>query len=394
MSLAPSAGPGGDTSASLAPGADDRIEGGFSYQWASGILIPVLSVLLAIIIGAVVVLIAGSNPFRAYGQLVQGAFGTPYNVSETIISSIPYMLTGLAVAFAFRAGLFNIGAEGQLFIGAILSAWVGFSFHWPGYILIPVALLVGALGGALWAGIAGALKAWRGAHEVITTIMLNYTAILISRYLIEPEPSGTAGPFQQANSLGEPVARQVNASLPVIIPNSWIPDGRLHAGLFVALAAALIFWFILWRTTLGYKLRAVGLNPKAAAYGGINVGWNVFLAMFIAGAFAGLAGMVNLYGIAPYRLTDTFSPGYGFQAIAVALLGKNTAAGTIAAALIFGALEQGGTIMQANAGVSLHLVEILEGLIIFFIGADAIVRWLAARGMVLLPRWQRREAAA
>ncbi|MGH2409173.1 MAG: ABC transporter permease [Chloroflexota bacterium] len=373
---------------------EDRLQRNFSYEWASGALIPILSVLLALIVGGIVVFAAGSNPFAAYGQLVQGAFGGTYNISETLVASIPLMLTGLAVAFAFRSGLFNIGAEGQLYLGTIISAWIGFSFHFPGYILIPLALIGGAAGGGVWAGIAGLLKAWRGAHEVITTIMLNYTAILLSQYLIEPAPSGRAGPFEQQNFLGSPVAKAVNAQLPVIVPSSIVTNARLNAGLFVALGCAILFWFILWRTSLGYKLRAVGLNPKAAACAGINVGGSIFLAMFIAGAFAGLAGTVTLYGLAPYRLTDTFSPGYGFEAIAVALLGRNTAAGCIIAAVLFGALDFGGTLMQANDGVSLHLVQVIQGLIIFFIGADAIVRYLARRGVVALPRWQRRGAPA
>ncbi len=375
-------------------GSEDRLERDFTSQWASGIFVPVMSVVLAILVGGVVVLLAGSNPFNAYWQLAQGAFGNPYNISETLVDSIPLMLTGLAVAFAFRAGLFNIGAEGQFYIGAIVSAWIGFTLNLPGYILIPLALLGGAFGGAVWGGIVGLLKAWRGAHEVITTIMLNYTAILLSHYLVEQAPSGANGPFEQPNLLGNPVAKAENASLPVILPSSWVQAGRLHAGLFIALACALLFWFILWRTTMGYKLRAVGLNPKAAAYSGIHVGWNIVLAMLIAGAFAGLAGMIQIYGLAPYRMTDSLSPGYGYNAIAVALLGRNTASGTILAAIVFGALEAGGTIMQANAGVSLHLVEIVQGLIIFFVGADAIVRWLASQGLVRLPRWQRGEAPA
>jgi ABC-type uncharacterized transport system permease subunit len=374
---------------------DDRLERNFSYEFAQGILIPILSVALAVLVGGAVVLVAGSNPLAAYNQLVQGAFNGSYNISETLVAAIPLMLTGMSVAFAFRAGLFNIGAEGQLFMGAIISAWVGFSFDFPPIILIPLGIIAGALGGALWGGIAGTLKAWRGAHEVITTMMLNYVAIYLSRYLIEPSPSGKFGPFQQPNTLGEPVARAVNAHLPVIVPSSIVLNGRLHAGLIVALVCGFLFWFILWRTTTGYKLRAVGLNPRAAAYAGISVGWATILAMLISGALSGLAGMVTIYGLAPYRLTDTFSPGYGFEAIAVALLGKNSAPGAILAAILFGALEHGSTIMQANAGVSSHLTEILQGLIIFFIGADAIVRTLAQRGLVSLPMWaQKKEAAA
>ncbi|HLJ67843.1 MAG TPA: ABC transporter permease [Chloroflexota bacterium] len=375
-------------------GTDERLESNFTVEFAQGILVPILSVALAVVIGGIVILVTGGNPLDAYSQLVQGAFGGAYNISETLVSAIPLMLTGMAVAFAFRTGLFNIGAEGQLYMGAIISSWVGFSFNYPPIVLIPLGLLAGAAGGALWGGIAGTLKAWRGAHEVITTMMLNYVAILLSHFLIEPSPSGKFGPFQQPNSLGEPVARAVNAHLPVIVPSALVPNARLSAALIVALACGVLFWFVLWRTSIGYKLRAVGLNPRAAEYAGINVGWATILAMLIAGALAGLGGMVTIYGLAPYRLTDTFSPGYGFEAIAVALLGKNTATGAILAAVLFGAIEHGSLIMQTNSGVSYHLTEVLEGLIIFFIGADALVRWLAGRGVVNLPLWQRKKEAA
>lgn len=369
---------------------DDRIERNFTYEWASGALIPVLSVVLALIIGALVVLAAGDNPLNAYAQLAKGAFGSLSDIAETLIAAIPLMFTGLAVAFAFRAGMFNIGAEGQLYIGAILSAWVGYKLNVPGIILIPLALIAGALGGALWAGIAGALKAWRGAHEVITTMMLNYIAIDISHFLLESNPNtGQPGPMSQTIQVGNPETPPMNAHLPGILPGT-----RLHAGLIVALLMAVVMWFILWRTTLGYRIRAVGLNQKAAAYAGIHVGWSLVIAMLIAGAFAGLAGMVSVFGVSPYQLTDSFSPGYGFDAIAVALLGKTTPVGVILAAILFGALAHGAGLMQSSAGISSHLVEIVQGLIIFFIGADAIVRYLARRGMVRLPRFQQEEKAA
>lgn len=374
--------------------SQDRLERDFTYEWASGPLASILAVVLAIIVGGVVILAAGSNPFNAYWQLFQGSFGGLWNISETIVAAIPLMLTGLAVAFAFRAGLFNIGAEGQLFMGAIFSAFVGYRLNLPGIILIPIALLAGVAGGAVWAGIAGVLKAWRGAHEVITTMMLNYTAYAISNYLLESTPSGKPGPMAQRLVLGNPETPPMNANLPIIVPNWLIPNGRLHAGLLVALACALIFWFVLWHTTLGYKIRAVGLNPKAAAYAGINVSWNIIIAMLIAGAFAGLGGMVAIFGLAPYQLTQSFSPGYGFNAIAVALLGKNNAIGVILAALLFGAFDHGGDIMQSNANISSHLVDILQGLIILFIAADAVMRWLAGRGLVALPRYRREEIAA
>jgi simple sugar transport system permease protein len=374
--------------------AEERLQRDFTYEWASGILVPIMSVALAIIVGGIVVLSAGANPFSAYWQLFQGAFLTPYDMSETLVAAIPLMFAGLAVAFAFRAGMFNIGAEGQLFVGAIASAYVGYTLHLSGWLLIPLALIVAAGAGGIWAGVCGFLKASRGAHEVITTMMLNYVAILLSHYLLESTPTGQPGPMEQTLQAGNPETLPMNASLPVIIPSWLVTNGRLHAGLLIAIGAALLFWFILRRTTLGYKIQAVGLNQKAAAYSGIHVGWTLVISMFIAGAFAGLAGMVQVYGVAPYQLTDSFSPGYGFNAIAVALLGKNTASGTILAAILFGALEHGGAIMQTNAGISIHLVDILQGLIIFFIAAGTILRILANRGLVKLPRWQRREAPA
>src|SRR5450759_892703 len=210
-------------------------------------------------------------------------------MTETIIAALPLMLTGLAVAFAFRAGLFNIGGEGQLYIGAIASTYVGYKLNLNPVLLIAIAILAAALGGAVWAGIGGLLKAWRGAHEVITTMMLNYVAIAVIGYLLESTPSGKPGPMQSPTASGNPTSSPVNAHFPVIVPSSWIPNDRLSAGLFVAFAAALVFWFILWRSTLGYKIRAVGLNQKAAAYAGINVGLILVVSMLIAGAFAGMA---------------------------------------------------------------------------------------------------------
>lgn len=373
---------------------ENRLERNFAYQWASGAAVPVLSVVMAMIVGAVIVLLAGENPWAAYTQLVKGSFGSPYYVTETIIAGVPLMLAGLAVAFAFRGGLFNIGAEGQLIVGAVLSALVGYKLHLPGIVLVPLALLAGCLGGAVWAGIAGVLRAWRGAHEVITTMMLNYVAIYLTSFLVESGPTGQPGPMEQTVQIGNPETPPMNAVLPQILPQAWIPSNRIHLGVIIALVAGVIFWFLLWRTTLGYKIRAVGFNPRAATYAGINVQWTVALTLVISGAFAGMAGMVDLYGLAPYQLTDSFSSGYGFNAIAVALLGRNTVVGTIAAAILFGALDQGGAIMQAQAGTSLRLVEVLQGLIIFFVGADAAVRYLARTRLVRLPRWQRQETVA
>jgi general nucleoside transport system permease protein len=373
---------------------ENRLERNFVYQWASGAVVPILSVILAVIAGAIVVLLVGDNPWTAYSALFKGAFGSPYYFTETVIAAIPLMLSGMAVAFSFRGGLFNIGASGQLIIGAICAAFIGYKLSLPGILLVPLAILAGCLGGAVWAGLAGVLKAWRGAHEVITTMMLNYTATLILAFLVEPGPTGQSGPMESKAAYGNPLTPPMNASLPELIPQSLIQNNRIHLGLIVALAAGGIFWFLLWRTTLGYKVRAVGLNQRAAAYAGINVKWTIALTLFISGAFAGLAGMVNLFGLPPYQLGESFTANYGFNAIAVALLGRNNVVGVVLAAILFGALQQGGAIMQANTNVSIDLVNVLQGLIIFFVGADAAVRYLANRGLVSLPRWQRREEAA
>ncbi|MGH2447107.1 MAG: ABC transporter permease [Chloroflexota bacterium] len=369
--------------------AEDRLERNFTYEFASGALVPVLAVVFALIIGGLVVLAAGSNPINGYVQLAEGAFGGVYNISETLVAAIPLMLTGLAVAFAFRGGLFNIGAEGQFTAGAILSTYVGISVDLPGILLIPLAMLAGAAAGAFWAGIAGLLKAWRGAHEVITTMMLSYTSILILYYLVQSSPTGAPGPMAQRFQVGVPETPPAHAFLPIIIPGWLIKNDRLSLGLLIALAAAVLFWFLLWRSTVGYKIRAVGLNQKAAGYAGINVGGQIVLTMIIAGALAGLGGMVEVFGLAPYTLTWDFSSGFGFTAIAVALLGRNNAVGTILAAILFGAFVHGGAIMQANANISTHLVDMVQGLIIFFIGADALIRYLARHGYVHLPLWRR-----
>lgn len=374
--------------------AESHSRRSFAYQWASGAVVPVLSVALAVIAGAVVVLLVGDNPWDAYSNLFRGAFGSPYYVTETIIAAIPLMLSGMAVAIGFRGGLFNIGAAGQLIVGAICAALVGYKLNWPGIFLVPAAVVAGCAGGAIWAGIPGVLKAWRGAHEVITTMMLNYVAVLLLSYLVESGPTGTNGPMQQTTAVGNPLTPPMNAHLPLLIPQSWIAGNRIHLGLILALLAALFFWFLLWRTTFGYKLRAVGFNQNAAAYAGINVKWIVAITLTLSGAFAGLAGMVNLFGLPPYQLGETFTAVYGFNAIAVALLGRNNAGGIIAAAILFGALQQGGAIMQSSAGISVDLVNVLQGLIIFFVGADAAVRYLAQRGIVRMPRWQRQEAPA
>lgn len=316
-------------------------------------------------------------PFNAYVNLFGGAFGAPdlSTTSVTIGQAVPLVFTGLAVAFAFRGGLFNIGAEGQLYAGAIAATWVGVSFTAaPGIILLPAILLASVLAGMVWGGIAGFLKAYRGAHEVITTIMLNWIAIYFTSALVEVE-----GPLNSVKAQGQATSDHIGAGgfLPIL---SWLgKDSTVDAGVYLALICVALFWFVVWRTSLGYEIRAVGLNPGAAAYGGIPVKQRVMLTMAIAGGLGGLAGGVhiadpNSSGV----FQSAFSPGWGFDGIAVALLGKGSSIGIILSAILFGALRTGSQQMQV-AGVSPHMTELLQGIIVLFIALDALARRLLSR---------------
>lgn len=346
-----------------------------ALRYVAAGLTPVLAVVLAIIVGGLVVLASGSNPIDAYEQMIVGAVGTPFDISETLISSIPLILAAYSVSFAFRCGLFNIGAEGQLYMGAIASTWVATTLSgWPGPPLIVLALIAAMVAGALWGGIAGFLKARTGAHEVITTMMLSYVAIDISHWLLE------AGPMTPGNAFGTPESGPIppQAYFPIIVPSWILPNARLNASLFLTILVGIVFAWILWRTPLGYEIRAVGLNAKAAAYGGIHVGSRLVIAMLIAGAFAGLAGMVPVW--VQHRLYDSFSPGYGYEAIAIALVGKNSAIGIFLAGLLYGAMIHGSVAMQANAHISGFLVQILQALVLFFVGAEVLIRWIIRHG--------------
>ena len=344
-------------------------------QWTAGPAIPALSVAIGLIIGAVFVAASGNDPLRAYAALLQGAFGTPYDITETIVSAIPLTLTGLSVALAFRTGLFNIGAQGQLLVGALAAGWAGSQFALlPGLLLLPIVIAFGIGGGAFYGAIVGLLKALRGVNEVITTIMLNYTVVFVMHWLLQN------GPMTAQNALGTPASTPIGAGarLPVILPNDIVPFSRLHAGVILAGLAVLAFWFLLWRTPLGYRLRAVGLGAQAAAQAGIDPAAHMVLVMALAGGFAGLGGMIEVSGVFG-RVYDGFSSSYGFDAIAVALLGKNSPLGIVAAALLFGAFVHGGAFMQSSAGISSNLVAIVQAVVLFVIAAEALVRSLGRR---------------
>jgi general nucleoside transport system permease protein len=343
--------------------------------------VPLGSVLLAFVAGAVIVAVTGGNPFLAYEALICGGFGLfcfggeqpALQVSNTLVFLTPLIMTGIAVALPFRAGLFNIGAEGQLVMGAIAATTVGIHLGgWPAWLLLPLVLICGAIAGALWGGIVGVLKATTGAHEVVTTIMLNFIAQWFLRFLIIGGPLQLVGGSSRSTPIGK------SAQLATLLPhdNALIIFGlpasvyRAHTGLFIALAAAAFFAFLLWRTSLGYEIRAVGQSQRAARYAGISVRRTLILTMLLAGGFAGLAGAVQVAGV-DHNLTDQyFTDSTGFDAIAVALLGLNSAVGIILAAILFGALHGGGSVMQSDASVSGNLVYVLQALILFSIAAN------------------------
>ena len=382
-------------------------EGGQSFasrialsQRAGGAVAPLLTVLLAFVMGGLVVLVTtGKNPITTYRAIFDGSgliwfFQIPwdtgseaaFNLQQTLIATTTLILVGLAVAFAFRCGLFNIGGLGQYLAGAILAVWVGSSFE--GMSPIPHVLLVlviGTLAGALIAGIAGFLKATVGAHEVITTIMLNWTVVWVGLYLF-----GQGGPLQNDDPTQSavPVSNDVveGAKLHVFWGDPLLQG--LHIGFFIALGALVVYWAILNRTTLGYGVKAVGFNPEAARYGGISVARNYFLAMAISGAFAGIAGAIDIIGwqfrISTGDVKLASSSSIAFTGIAVAPLGRNTAVGTFFAALLFGALTTGTSTRYLDPEtfqpeLASNLSLLIQGLVILFVGLDFVVLWLLAR---------------
>lgn len=326
--------------------------------------IPVVAVLLAAIIGAVILWGSGASPLEAYAALLKGAFGSPQALQRTLEKATPLVFSGLAVAFAFKAGLFNIGAQGQLLLGAIMAAYVGFSFTGlPAYLHVPLALLVGAAAGALYGAIPGALKAYTGAHEVITTIMLNYVAINLTDYLAD-------GPWKDT-SVGNVVART-----PAIQDTARIPAlGPVPLGFVLAVIMAALAWWVLWKTTLGYEIRTVGLNPNAARYAGIKVARMVILTMVLSGFLAGMGGAVESLGIVG-RYQPGFNVALGFDGITIALLGKTHPFGVIPAAILVGAMRAGSSQMQFSANVAAEIIDVILAVILFFVTADMIVRKL------------------
>ena len=339
--------------------------------------IPIVAVVLALLLSALIMLatsVAPENIAKSFVALAYGSVGSLAAFSETLTSTIPLVLSGLGIGLAFRAGLFNIGAEGQIVIGGLAAVIASFSITGlPFYVHMPMVLTIGMLAGALYAGIAGFLRAATGAHEVISTIMLNLIAFRMLDYVLRQ-------PFIQKEGRSDPISKAVleTAELPRLL--AFIdPNLRVHAGLVIMLISVALIYWLLFRSKLGFAFRVSGENPDAAKYAGIRAGLTIVLAMALAGGLAGLAGATQVTGVLG-RASPGFSAGIGFDAIAVALLGRSHPVGILLAGLLFGALEAGGRQMQVDAGVSIDLIGIVQALIIVFVAAPLLVKQILPFG--------------
>ncbi len=356
---------------------------GIGSSAGRAMVIPALAVLTALIIGALIIVLTDvdtlplwkSDPVEAlrlswegvvtaYKALFVGSVGSKQAVSESLFYATPLILAGLAVAVGFQAGLFNIGANGQAHIGGMFALYVGFSWALPAVIHLPLAIFAAIIGGAIWAGIAGFLKARTGAHEVITTIMLNFIALFLVDYLLKSSVFQQPGRNDPISSAALPSAR-----FPVLIPGL-----RVNIGFLIAVAAVAVVWWLMYRSTVGFEFRAVGFNPDGGKYAGMNVALIYVAVMAVSGALAGIAGANQILGLEPFRARSNFAGTVGFDAIALALLGRSHPIGVLFAGLLFGALRAGGNGMQGAAGIPIDLVLVLQALIIVMIAAPELVR--------------------
>ena len=328
------------------------------------ILVPAVAIFLGLLVGAIVMLFSGYDPVQGYIALWDGIFGSSYSIGETIRQISPYILAGLAVAFAFRTGLFNIGVEGQLIVGWFAAAYVGMAFELPTIIHLPLALIAAALAGALWGLIPGILKATLRVHEVIVTIMMNYIALHVVNALIKTI-SGGSFKLDKINQ---------TASLRSEFLSKLTDFSTLHYGIIIALIMVAVMWFILEKTKTGYELKSVGFNEEASRYAGMNTNKNIVLSMVISGAFAGLGGAMEALGTFGNISSMGGFTGIGFDGIAVALLGANTPLGVIFGATLFGSLKYGSNNMPNAAGIPVEIVSIVIALIIFFVASGYIIR--------------------
>ena len=333
------------------------------------ILFSLISIVLGLIVGAVALIIAGFNPIDAYSAMIEGIIGKPKYIAWTIIRSTPLILTGLSVAFAFKTGLFNIGAEGQFIIGALVATMVGAGVELPPIIHVPLVLLVAALSGAIWGGFAGWLKSKFGINEVIATIMLNWIAFYLSNFMIRS--TFLAKPNSEASiDIHESASIGINWLTDLVGPAT-----KVNWGIVISIVLVLIIAFILFKTTLGFELRGVGYNKFGAEFGGINVNASILKSMAIAGLLAGIAGAIQVMGVSHNITILAAQEGYGFDGIAVALIANSNPIGVILSGLLFGAFKYGGTKMQA-IGAPSEVVNIVVGSIVYFIALSSVLRML------------------
>src|SRR3989454_4930323 len=332
------------------------------------ILFPLVAVLAAFLIGAIIVLVIGDSPVETYRLLIGSAFSWPDGIGYTLFYATPLIFTGLAVMVALRCGLLNIGAEGQLYVAAFATAWVGITFaHLSAWILLPLVCLAALLGGSIWGAIPGVLKARFGSHEVINTIMLNFIAVALVSYFTQYHYKTPGDAIMETSQIG---AGAHIARLGRFIPG--LPERiPLNLAFILALICCLLVYLFLWRTKWGYELRATGASPTAAEYGGISIRKQIIIAMTISGSLAGMVGINEVLGYR-YRYYDGFSDNYGFTGIAVALLGRNHPVGVVIAALLFGVLQRGGIYVDGfSEHVTKDIVQVLQGTIILFVAAEA-----------------------
>jgi ABC-type uncharacterized transport system permease subunit len=325
------------------------------------VLVPVASVLMAFAVGWIILALAGHNPVLVYQKLYNGALGSPYAISETIVKAIPLMIAGLAVSLAFRMKLWNIGAEGQIYIGALAASWIALNLGQSSgpLVILPLMMIAAFAAGASWGLIPGVLRAYWQVNETIITLMLNYVAIYWVDYLI-------FGPWKDPNSMGFPLT-------PIFSAAAQLPtwgDSRVHLGLLLAIIIAILFYLGIQYTRWGYEVRVMGQSPSAARYAGMNVTKNIMLVMLISGGIAGIAGMIEVSGIT-HCLQQGISPGYGYTAIIVAWLSRLNPLAIIMVAFLFGALLVGGFAVQL-VGVSFSITQVLQGTVLFFLLAGEI----------------------
>jgi len=352
------------------------------FDWTNivlNIFLPVAGVLIALLIGAVMLLILKADPIAAYAALINGAAGSVSGITQSLVKATPLLLVGLGICIAFRANVINIGGEGQIILGALMATWFPLTFHtWPGALLIPATLIMSFLAGAAWGFVPGILKARLNVNEILSTIMMNSIAQQLMNMLLRGplmDPSGIAAGTFLAQSARLPQ----QAWLPRLVPQT-----LLHAGAILAVVLAVAVYIFLWRTTIGYRIRAVGLNPQASRYSGINVPLYQALAMTLAGGFAGLAGGIEVMGV-QHRLLDGITSGYGFTGIVAALLGSLHPLGLIPAAILFGGLLVGAAQMQRAVQVPSSLITAILGMVVLFVSGSALWsrRWAASRKLAV-----------